>query len=312
MPGIGNLDPSTLAAGAYPGVVIAEGSVDSTPYRVQIKEIRGRRGKNSLGVDSATREWVVRGTHDPLLARHGLVEGPEPINQYDDLYLRDLEHSVYRKTNDAWLFKATYDNETPNLASGYYVTNIDTTGASILQTYGYADNTGFPATGESLETHGRALNVQDGQPRGVTRIIPALKITVTARIATEYVVRRMLYAKLCARLTGFVNSTGMFAYGSGQFEFAAGELLFAGVRGTIVDKNPQLAFDFLASENVNFSIGTILNIAKQGHQTLWYQFREDKDTITNRRTSKVTGAVVGQVYQDADLNQLKIGVLPTS
>lgn len=314
MPGIGNLNPETLVAGNYAGVTVATGTYGGNPYRCYIQETGGRSGRNTLGIDTAERTFIVRNTFNPLIAREALVEGPagSDLASYDSLNLSDLQYRRLSRTPDAWEFTASYDNATPNVETGDYVVSIDTTGGQILQTYGYAANTRHNASGETTTNYGNALNVQDGKVQGVERVIPVLKITITARIATEYVVRPMAYAKLCAGLTGFTNSTAMFPYGESSHEFAIGELLFTGVTGTIVAQNPQLNFTFLASENLSGeTIGGISGINKKGHQLLWYEFANTKDGTNNRLYPKIVGAHVGTVYGEADLTALKIGTLPT-
>ncbi|MCD0460068.1 hypothetical protein [Roseiconus lacunae] len=270
---------------------------------ISIQEIAGREGSDSRGADSASRVFLLKGNSDPLACRNALYDGPVAINVYDGLVLNSMDRE--RMGPQEWQFTCSYDSVTPDI--GDYTISIDTTGGQIMQTYAYAQ-TSFPAPGQTATNFGNAIDVQDGKPQGVQRVIPALKINVKAKIATEYLgASTIAYAKAVAKLTGFVNSTSMFGG-----EFAAGELLFIGATGDIVAKNPQLTFSFLASENVTgLTIGDIVGINKKGHEYLWFDFSRSKDAATKRGNSSIRAAYVGQVYGTTDLNSMSIGVSPT-
>ena len=286
---------NTLPNGTYGHVSFYNG--------ISIQEVSGREGTDNRGSGTASRVFLVRGDADPTICRAALLNGPVPINTYDGLVLNSLDRE--RTGPQDWQFTCNYDSITPDI--GGYTMSVDTTGGQILQTYAYGQ-TSYPATGETATDYGNALDVQDGKPQGVQRVIPALKYNVRAKIATEYLGTSVLaYSKLIYQLTGFTNSTPMFGG-----EFARGELLFAGASGELVAENPELSFTFLASENVSgLTVGDIENISKNGHEYLWFDFKKAKDTGTSRNTTLARAAYVGQVYGEADLTQLQIGVAPT-
>lgn len=286
---------NVLADGVYSHVAFYNG--------ISIQEVAGREGEDTLGVRNAERTWLVRGSNDPIVCRAALDDGPVAINVYDSMNIKSISRE--RNGDEGWLFTASYDNVTPEV--GGYTISIDTSGGQILQTYGYAQ-TAFPATGQTATDYGFALDVQDGKPQGVERVIPALKYSIRAKIATEYLGASVIaYSKLVARLTGSVNDAPMFGG-----EFAAGELLFIGASGELIAENPQLTFNFLASENVSaLTIGEITGINKKGHEFMWFDFRQAKDGTTNRNTSLARAAYVGRVYGEADLTLLEIGTDPT-
>ncbi len=295
-------DLNDLTDGDYGSLIVQNG--------LWIKEIAGREGTDNRGSGNASRVFLVRGSSDPLACRTALLAGVTNISTYDGLVLNSIEREIIG--SNQWQFTCNYDSQTPDI--GGYTVSIDTTGGQVLQTYGY-DQTSYAASGETATDYGNALDVQDGKPQGVQRVIPALKINIRAKIATEYITRPLFYAKLISELTGFTNNSGLFpipATSPVQYEFAAGELLFIGASGDVVAENPQLTFSFLASKNVTgLTIGDITGIDKKGHEFLWFDFKKAKDSATNRNASQIRSAYVGQVYGEADLSQLQIGVAPT-
>jgi hypothetical protein len=286
----------TLANDNYDGFSMYEG--------IHIKEIAGRTGTDTTtGTGSAVRVWRLTGTTSPQTARAALVDGPVAINQYDGFFIESLEYDQ-GPAHNVWDFTANYSAAVPNV--GGYTVSIDTSGGSILQTTSYAQ-TKYALSGTTAPDYKKSIDVRDGKPQGVQRIIPALKINVRAKIATEYISSVMAYSKLIAGLTGTTNSTTMF-----DGEFAIGELLFAGASGDIVAENPQLTFTFLASKNVTgLSIGGITGITKAGHDYMWYLFDTEKDATTGLLVSKPRAAYVDRVYGQADQTVLKIGDAPT-
>lgn len=298
---------TTLADGDYGDIIFKNG--------LRIKEIAGREGEDQRGSGTASRVFLISNSYDPLACRTALLAGVTTLSTYDGLVLNSIARE--RMGPQSWQFTCNYDSLTPDI--GGYTVSIDTTGGQILQTYAYGQ-TSYAATGETATDFGNAIDVQEGKPQGVQRVIPALKINVRAKIATEYLGSSAIaYAKKVARYTGFTNSQPMFPIldssgnPTGNFNFEAGELLFIGASGDIIAENPQLTFSFLASENVaNLTLGEITIDSKKGHEYLWVDFKKDKDATTSRSVSLARAAYVGQIYDEADLNELSIGVAPTS
>lgn len=314
-------NPST-ADGLYGRVAVKsgvysppDGSPD-LPYRVVVRETKGRAGSNALDTDSAQRTFLVEGEEDHRLARQGLEDCQIPINEFDGINRSLSSWTQDNLRSDQWEFTIDYSSTAPSLDAGTYSVSIDTGGAAILQTHALSENV-FHLPADVPTTFDKAIDVQDGEIRGVERVIPALKIDVRARIATEYLGvastpelkrdLRMQYAKTIASLTGFTNSTEMF---DGEFE--AGELLFIGATGEIVGENPSLTFKFIASKNlIDLDLAGITVSSKKGHEYLWIEYFDDIDTSSSRPTKKIRAVHVAKVYGEADLTQLKIGVLPT-
>ncbi|GAB5513520.1 hypothetical protein [Rhodopirellula baltica] len=271
---------------------------------VRIKEQRGRSGVDTTtGTGTAQRTWLVSGSESPQVARAALVDGPVLIDQYDGMFRGSLEYDI-GPSPDSWEFTAHYSAAVPDI--GGYTVSIDTTGGTILQTASY-EQTRYAIAGKQAPDFHKAIDVQDGAPQGVQRIIPALKINVRAKIPTEFVYSPMRYSKLIARLTGTTNIASMF-----DDEFEPGSLLFAGASGDVVAEDPQLTFTFLASENATgLSIGGISGITKPGHAYAWALFDTDKDSTTGLLVSKPRAIYVDKIYGDADHDLLKIGHPPT-
>lgn len=285
-----------LSNGNYGHVSFYEG--------IRIQEISGRSGTDTTtGVDTAQRTWRLTGSASPQTCRTALVDGPVLINQYDGLYIESLSYDQ-GPSPTTWDFTANYSAAVPNV--GGYTVSIDTTGATILQTSSYAQ-TRYAAPSTTAPDFLKSIDVQDGRPQGVQRIIPALKINVAAKIATEYISSPDDYSNLIASLTGTTNSGSMFGGA-----YAAGELLFAGAAGLVVAENPQLTFTWIASQNVTgLTVGAITGIAKKGHEYLWFLFDTEKDATTGMLVSKPRAAYVDQIYGSADHTLLKVGVAPT-
>lgn len=265
---------------------------------ISIAEIAGREGTDKWGSATAEASWLVKGSSDPTVCRAALLDGPLLINEYDNLFIESLQRERVGPTS--WIFTASYSASTPE--PGEFSVTIDTTGGSVVQTYGYSQ-TAYAATGETAPNFGNAIDVQDGKPQGIQRVIPAMKINIRAQISQSYITSPMAYAKLLSSLTG---TTNLYPFG----DFDAGELLFVGATGEIVTRgDPSLTFSFLASQNVTgLTIGQITGIAKEGHEYIWFLHKPDKDGTTGLPVQSIRAAYVGKVYGAADHSVMKIGV----
>lgn len=277
---------------------------------ISIREIAGREGTDTVSGGTASISWLVKGSQNPIECRDALVAAEAAslitLYTYDGLFLDSLARE--RNGPDSWIFTANYNATTPNV--GEYTVSIDTTGAQIVQTQSLAQ-TKYNASGKTGPVYNGAIDVQDGVPQGVERIIPALKINIKAKIATEYLGSPIRYSKVIAGLTGTVNNAATFPDGSGDV-FEAGELLFAGATGEVVAKNPTLTFIFLASKNITGgTFGGVASINKKGHEYLWYLFDYAKDATTGLLVPSTRAVYVDQIYGTADHSLLKIGEAPT-
>jgi hypothetical protein len=276
---------------------------------VTVREIASREGSDSAGGSTSSITWRVTGSSDPTVGRQALFNlGLDPLvtsgpidNIYDGLGLSTLSRE--RIADEVWDFTAEYRQREPE--PGEFTISIDTSGGQVMQTYAYAEAK-YSATGESAPGMNNAIDVQDNRPQGVQRIIPALKISLRAKIKTANIAAaggEMAYAQLISELTGTVNNATAFG------QFAAGELLFTGATGDIIAEDPSLTFSFLASKNVTgLTIGNITGITKNGHDYIWFSFKNDKDATTGLQQSAPRAAYVNRIYGEADHSLLYIGV----
>lgn len=297
-----------MVSGLYRGDQLADGDYstsESDEYGdiaveggIYIREVAGREGTDNVaGTGSASRTWLVKGSTDPLVCRAALINSPILINTYDGLFIETLARE--REGANSWFFTANYSPAAPNV--GGYTVSIDTTGGTILRTSAISET----RYGSGAPNFSGAIDVQDGVAQGCEIIIPAMKLNIKARIASQYITSPIAYANLIAKLTGTVNSNTEFGG-----EYAAGELLFGGATGGIVGENPTLTFHFLASPNLTGqTIGGISGIAKGGHQYLWTYFESAVESGVVIRRPK--GIYVNTVYRASSWETLKIGVAPT-
>lgn len=279
-----------LANGSYGHVTFYNG--------ISYQEIAGREGTDNDGASTAELVYLVRNSSDPTVCRDGFFDSPDlDLRTYDGLGRESI--SRVRMGNEEWEFTLSYSEKVPDVGS--FTVSIDTSGGQVVQTSAY-DQTAYAASGQTAVDYGNSIDVQDNKPQGVQRIIPALKISIRAKIATAYVQSPMAYSRLIANATGTTNDTAWEG-------FAVGELLFIGANGEVVSEEPMLTFDFLASQNATgVSIGDVTGIAKEGHQFIWFDFIDSEDSGTNRLTTKPRAAYVGQIYGAANHGLMKIGV----
>ena len=263
-----------------------------------IREMSGRDGTETSKDATSQRTWLVYDNHDPLVCRTALLNQRLAIglDQYANLNLANLNWKRHAG-GEKWAFTADYAT-VPEV--GGYTVSIDTTGATGKQTEAYVQSR-FVATGETnAREYGTTVNVQNNEPQGVDRTIPALKLNINARIPKANIPDPITYAKTVAGLTGTVNNAPYLG-------FAAGELLFMGASGDIVTEEPQLTFTFGASANLSgHTIGPITGITKAGHDYIWFDYKKVKDQTSGLQISKPRAAYVSRVYTWADFSPLGI------
>ncbi len=275
------------------------------PNGITIRELSGRSGMDSADNNTGMRRWLVRGNSDPIVCRATLIAYAANIGlySYDGLGLKNMDWALYSEGGpDAWEFVANYDY-TPEV--GGCTISIDTTGATV-NTQSAFSQTRFAASGETAPDFKESINVDaDGNPQGVSKIIPSLKITVKAKIAGEYITSPCAYAQVLYECTGKVNDAEFLC-------FAAGEVLFLGATGDLVSEDPVLSFAFEISPNVTgYSIGGITGINKDGHDYIWFNFKQEQDTATGLKVATPRAAYVAKVYEEADFSTMKICAAPT-
>lgn len=270
---------------------------------ISIRELSGRDGSQSEDNATGNRRFLVRGSSDPLACRAVLLLYATNLSllAYDGLAMKTLSWNLYPEGGpDAWEFTAAYDF-TPE--PGEFVVSIDTTGATVNVQEAFAQ-TKFNATNFTAIDYGTSINVDSqGNPQGVEKIIPSLKLNIKATIKKANFSSALAYAKVIAGFTGKVNHEAFLG-------FARGELLFLGATGDIItDENPTLDFAFEASVNItNQTIGSITGINKLGWEYIWFDFAQKQDTTTKLKKTIARGAYVAEIYEFANFTGLFIGV----
>ena len=264
---------------------------------VSIREMAGRSGRNQAASDSWSRSFLCKGTEDPVIARQAMINQKVPLELevFEGLFLDELAWSLYAG-EATWRFDASYSFEP---APGQYTVNMDSTGGTIKVTEAF-NQLRYDAPGELGADYGTAINVdKDGNPQGVDRVIPALKLIINAKLSPGIATDPIAYSAVVASLTGYTNDLPYLG-------FAAGELLFLGGTGEIIGENPLLAYTFAASPNLsNFDVGPITVTSKKGHDYIWLSYQTVKSN--NRNAEVALAAYVAEIYGPGDLTGLGIG-----
>ena len=70
-------------------------------------------------------------------------------------------------------------------------------------------------------------------------------------------------------------------------------------------------FAFEVSRNVsNYEIGGISGITKDGHDYIWFNFKQQQDSSSKLKVSVPRAAYVAEVYEEADFSSMKICAAP--
>jgi len=266
---------------------------------ISIREMGGRSGSETGSRDTAERSFLCKGSDDPNVCRQALINQKVPLEleTFDGLALQELAWNLYA-AEENWKFDAAYSWEP---SPGEFTVTMDSTGGSIKVTEAIAQMRS-DAPGEIGTDHGTSINVdKEGNPQGVDRVIPALKLNIMAKLSTGIAADPIAYAKLVANVTGYTNQTP-------YLQFAAGELLFLGATGEIIGENPTLNYAFAASPNLtNIPVGAITVSSKKGHDYIWVSYRTKKDPGSKRNSEHAVAAYVSEIYGEAEMNVLGIG-----
>lgn len=259
-----------------------------------IREIASSRAasKNIDGNGSAYLIYDVQGDGDPddleteLLTVLPTSYSGGRIAQLDRNYIggRDGDGT------QTWQFKATYNRK--KLEVGESRLSIDGNAGNIRMT----TSLGTTIYGTNAPDFLGSIDVDpdNDRPRGVDRIIPAMKLNLHYRLA--YPVDPFAFARLAGSLAGTVNNSTLMTHD-------AGELLFLGFSGEfITDQNPELTFSWASSANATLTIGSIASVAKPGHDYLWVLY-EDNEIAAGGDTffrSTPRAVYVERIYELAD------------
>lgn len=279
-----------------------------SPNGPKYRQIAGFNGERTVdGSDTRKLSWLVTGATDAENAEAFLLGEGLPDDAIDftpdggptkTVRLQKYNWQEATDGNDtAFIFNAEYAFN--KLAVDEYSLSISTGGGSIRVTNSF-NTTSYPAPSATAPDFKSAIDVRDGKPQGIDRVLPAVKLTLRYRLTRP--VDIFAYTKICSDLTGTVNNDALMGY-------AAGELLFLGTNGEFGNqKDPELQFDWVASKNADLTIADITSVAKGGHEYLWILY-EDEDTGTGGSAyvvQKPRAAYVERIYTEGDHSLLSL------
>lgn len=206
--------------------------------------------------------------------------------------------SIRQTAYDSFAIQVTYTRR--KAETGEWTWDFDTTGGtvhishakeSIARYYSGGSETGAAAA-TNVPKHNQAIGVdRTGNVQGTDIVIPAMKINVSYRHPLGQVT--IAFAKKMHNMTGKVNSTKFL-------NFAAGEVLFLGARGsdgTVAEGT--VGYSFAMSQNVTgLTIGEVAGVAKKGWEYLWISYKEA--VSAGNKSTQPEFVYVERVYDTAD------------
>lgn len=267
---------------------------------IKVREIAGSES-GSEGWDSASETRVYRVFDDtvaeptiPDMRAAVLAVAPATSGYLViDKLSRDFDEE-----GRSWLWTAEYNYKPAESTLRW---SFDTQGGSIKVTHSLATSSypgGAPNYNSAVGV--KVTSTGEIEVEGVERTIPALRLSATYRWPADTF--DTAAANTLASLTGCTNSATWQTY-------AAGELLFLGASGEIVPGKPtEVTYNFAASANATgITIGSIISIAKKGHEYLWILWRDDEDVTAKALVKKPLAAYVERIYAEVAFSSLGIG-----
>lgn len=177
---------------------------------------------------------------------------------------------------------------------------FDGSGGTI-RVFASQNTTRYPRSGRTAPDFKGLIGIKDGDPEGVDITVPALKLNYRYKWPANVI--NNAYVKTMAGLVGTCNTASFDTY-------AAGELLFLGLTGEIVDNIPtEITYVFAASAGVTgLSLGDITGIAKGGHDYLWIAYEEEADASAKKKVKTPLAAYVERVYRRVSWSGMGLGL----
>lgn len=240
-------------------------------------------------------KYMAWGSFDDADIYAALQALPVP-SSYRSIPLKGIR--VRHEGGGVWECFAYYNFESGNDTDPGFA--FDTTGGTQKITQSKQTINGYPASGYGIPNFGGAIGVTKDSIEGVDIIVPTYRWMETFYFPPA-TVDGAFKATLFA-LTGAVNS--------GTFRgFAAGEVLFEGVRGNKRGIGKwELTYHFAASPNVTgITVGAITGIDKGGWHYLWVRYHDFDDTTGGFAVKRPVVAMVERTYDPGDYSLLAIG-----
>jgi len=267
---------------------------------LRVRQISGFTGvRQRSGADTAQIQYMVLGAEHEMEAEAFLISKGLPAYQLDfrvqgsalAVPVRLTQYTWKESGEGAYIFTCDYAFEF--LETDEWSLAIGTGGGSIRVTSSFSTDS-YAQPGKTAPDFQNLIDVQDGKPQGIDRVIPTTKLTLTYRLSRP--ADPLAFAALSTALTGTVNIAPFLGY-------AAGELLYLGGDGNFGNRSdPEIQFSWAASKNATISIGSIAGIAKAGHDYLWLIY-EDEVTgmgVDRYKITKPTAVYVERIYTEED------------
>ena len=198
--------------------------------------------------------------------------------------------------------EATYNAKPDNATTeiGTQTESFDITAQTQKITHAINQIKYSPSGGPTAPDLNGAINVKDfskGEVEGCDIFVPTYAFSITKIVSAPSVNSSFKFAMM-----GLVGKVCSDAFGP----FAAGEVLFFGIRGSQRDSQAyELAYSFLASPNVTgLSFGGVSGVDKKGWEYLSITYDKLEDATNFAIVPKVRGVYVSQVYQTASFSGL--------
>lgn len=259
-------------------------------------EADGEGEETRGGECSLTRQWYLHGSND-----HATMRSYALGNIFADsemhpsgvwMQLESLSHKYHEDL--CWLWSGKYNSKRPLLDE--YRLSIDANGGSVRVSTSFATSR-HAASGKTAPDFQGAIDVRDGKPQGVDRVIPAQKLTVNYRMNRPADINAFTY--LAQGLVGTTNSNAMLSY-------SAGELLFVGMTGDWGSADEtEMQFSWVASKDAQLTLATIPQFTKAGHDYVWILYEPAQDAAAaNYITQRPRAAYVERIYTREDHSTL--------
>lgn len=262
---------------------------------VRIRETGGMNGSEGTEAEATLLFEVRRAPSDTMADVRAAIIAETP-STFDGL---TREKYSWQEEEDTLRLKVSV-NYSSKLPESTLRRGFDGTGGTI-RVYNSQNTVKFAPSGRTAPDFAGLIGIRDGDPEGVDITIPALKLNYRYKWPANVI--NNAYVKSMAGLIGTTNTATWDTYG-------AGELLFLGLQGEIVDNLPcEVSYAFAASADVSgLTIGAIASVAKGGHDYLWVAYEEDTDATAKKKIKKPLGAYVERVYRRAAFSALGLGL----
>lgn len=211
------------------------------------------------------------------------------------------EYEISHKTGDLWEVVAHYvhpsksSEERPE--EGSFKFRASSTNKTVNRKVGLSHVASFARPNEQAADHKGAINVEDGEAKGVDIPVAGSQLVYTFSHSSGSVTEafhRALHAAV-----NKVNSATWHGYSAGELrfvEFDAGD-------GSAAPAEVQLVFDY--EPNVtNATYGDIQNVSHDGHDYIWFEFEALKDDNAKVLVARPRAAHVERMFLRANFSSL--------